>query len=139
MRHWRGPRLVPYLALLRVGFTMPSLLPADAGVSYTTVSPLPVQPLEGGAIGGLFSVALSVALPRPAVSRHSALWSSDFPRVGRHCRHSRSALASQIFKKRSGATLGAPQIIQPPTGHSPVGLLSLGGLMRLSGLEPETS
>ena len=73
MRHWRGPRLVPYLALLRVGFTMPSLLPADAGVSYTTVSPLPVQPLESGAIGGLFSVALSVALPRPAVSRHSAL------------------------------------------------------------------
>jgi len=33
------------------------------------------------AIGGLFSVALSIALRRPAVSRHSALWSSDFPRV----------------------------------------------------------
>ncbi len=33
------------------------------------------------AIGGLFSVALSVALRRPAVSRHSALRSSDFPRV----------------------------------------------------------
>ena len=31
------------------------------------------------AIGGVFSVALSVALPRPAVSRHSALWSPDFP------------------------------------------------------------
>jgi hypothetical protein len=30
-------------------------------------------------IGGLFSVALSVALRRPAVSRHHALRSSDFP------------------------------------------------------------
>jgi len=27
----------------------------------------------------LLSVPLSVALPRPAVSRHSALWSPDFP------------------------------------------------------------
>ena len=40
-RPWRGPRLVPYLALLRVGFALPRLLPADAVVSYTTVSPLP--------------------------------------------------------------------------------------------------
>jgi hypothetical protein len=28
------------------------------------------------------SVALSVGLPRPAVSRHRALWSADFPRPG---------------------------------------------------------
>jgi hypothetical protein len=33
------------------------------------------------AIGGLFSVALSVGLLRPAVSRHPALWSPDFPQV----------------------------------------------------------
>src|SRR5688572_10409063 len=33
------------------------------------------------AIGGSFSVALSVVSRRPAVSRHPALWSSDFPRV----------------------------------------------------------
>ena len=30
-------------------------------------------------IGGLFSVALSVALPRLAVSQPAARWSSDFP------------------------------------------------------------
>ena len=29
--------------------------------------------------GGLFSVALSVGLPRLGVTQHSALWSSDFP------------------------------------------------------------
>src|ERR1700761_6901247 len=31
--------------------------------------------------GGLFSVALSFGSPRPAVDRHLALWSPDFPLV----------------------------------------------------------
>jgi len=44
------------------------------------------------AIGGLLSVALSVALRRPGVTRHPALWSSDFPR---HPRVPRSSLASR--------------------------------------------
>ncbi len=52
--------------------------------SYLTVSPLPVS-RRTGSIGGLFSVALSVALQRPAVSRRPALWSSDFPPL-HHCR-----------------------------------------------------
>src|SRR5216117_1356901 len=43
--------------------------------SYPTVSPLPLN-LQGG----LFSVALSVALRRPGVTWQSARWSSDFPR-----------------------------------------------------------
>ena len=46
--------------------------------SYPTVSPLPA-PGEAPAAGGLFSVALSVGLPRPAVSWHPALWCPDFP------------------------------------------------------------
>ena len=45
-------------------------------VSYTTVSPLPVPVW---AIGGLFSAALSVGLPRLDVIQHLALWSPDFP------------------------------------------------------------
>ena len=46
--------------------------------SYRTFSPLPAK------AGGLFSVALSVGLRRPGVTRHFALWSPDFPptRVG---------------------------------------------------------
>ncbi len=44
--------------------------------SYPAVSPLPVALRP---IGGLFSVALSVALPRPAVSWHSALWCPEVP------------------------------------------------------------
>src|SRR5690606_22363422 len=38
----RGPRLVPYSALLRVGFAVPSAVTRAAVVSYTPVSPLPV-------------------------------------------------------------------------------------------------
>ena len=36
--------------------------------------------------GVFFSVALSVASPRPAVSRHPALWSPDFPHARRSAR-----------------------------------------------------
>lgn len=46
--------------------------------SYSTVSPLP-RSLFWGRRGGLFSVALSSRSPSPGVTRHPALWSSDFP------------------------------------------------------------
>ena len=51
---------------------------AQAVGAYPAVSPLPVRFFQS-AIGGLFSVALSVVLPRAAVSRHPALCSPDFP------------------------------------------------------------
>ena len=48
--------------------------------SYRTLSPLPVRLARTlAAIGGLLSAALSVVLRRPGVTRHPALWSSDFP------------------------------------------------------------
>ncbi len=43
---------------------------------YRTVSAFLLRECRRGVF---FSVALSVASPRPAVSRHSALWSPDFP------------------------------------------------------------
>ena len=45
--------------------------------SYRTISPLP-RPAEAGR-GGIFSVALSVALPRLDVIQPAARRSSDFP------------------------------------------------------------
>ena len=66
------------LTLLRVGFAEPPQSPAVLVVSYTTVSPLPAA--LTGCLGGLFSVALSVGLPRLGVTQHSSLWSPDFPR-----------------------------------------------------------
>ena len=64
----------PYLALLRVGFTLPRVLPR-AVRSYRTISPLP-PPKR---VGGIFSVALSVGLRPPGVTWHPVLWSPDFP------------------------------------------------------------
>jgi len=74
----RASPLRPYLVLLRRGFAMPSTLTCDAVRSYRTVSPLPLH--LAMKVGGLFSVALSVALPRLAVSQPAARRSSDFPR-----------------------------------------------------------
>lgn len=57
-----GPYHVnPYLALLRVEFTVPRTVTSRAVRSYRTLSPLP-DPLAW-AIGGLLSVALVVGFP----------------------------------------------------------------------------
>ena len=53
-----------YLALLPVGLAMPPLLP-EARWAFTP----PVRP-DPDLRGGMFSVALSVGLPRPGVTRH---------------------------------------------------------------------
>ena len=52
--------MLPYLVLLRMGFAMPLNVTASAVSSYLAVSPLPFQANLN--LGGLFSVALSVAL-----------------------------------------------------------------------------
>ena len=59
----------PYLALLRMGFAVPPPLPA--GRCALTAPFHPYRPPERSA-GGLFSVALSFASPRPGVTRHAA-------------------------------------------------------------------
>src|SRR6185436_15696664 len=61
--------------------------------SYPTVSPLP----NGCPVGGLFSVALSVAFRRPGVTWQSTRRSSDFPRSTlRRPRPSRSTSGGNI-------------------------------------------
>jgi len=72
-----GPPLTPsYLVLLRMGFTELPESPPTLVRSYRTLSPL--VPQRGA---GLLSVALSLGSPPPAVSRHPALCSPDFPPV----------------------------------------------------------
>ena len=72
---------VPLFGLAPDGVYRAVTVTSAAVGSYPTVSPLPDL---RRAIGGLLSVALSVAftrrLWRPAVSRHPALWGPDFPR-----------------------------------------------------------
>ncbi len=81
-----GPYLMnPYLALLRVEFTVPRTVTSRAVRSYRTLSPLP-DPLAW-AIGGLLSVALVVgfppALPAPCPMEPGLSSLRPSPRRGR--------------------------------------------------------
>lgn len=62
------------------GWGLPSRrVAATLVVSYTTVSAFPFTRRVSTQVGVFFSAALSVGLPRLAVSQHPALWSPDFP------------------------------------------------------------
>jgi len=65
----------PLFDLAPDGVCQSAQLPEQMVSSYLTFSPLPVF------TGGLFSVALSMSFRSPGVTRHPALWSSDFPQV----------------------------------------------------------
>ena len=57
----------PYLTLLRMGFTVPSPLPGRRCALTAPFHPYPRIKIQGG----LLSAALSLALPRPGVTRHA--------------------------------------------------------------------
>ncbi len=92
--------------------------------SYPTVSPLP-DPERIRAIGGLFSVALSVASRRPAVSRHPALWSPDFPPPSSDGGDCLGELRESIIRaQRAGTKATCPSFSWkvPTRGPNPSGL-----------------
>ena len=72
----RTVRVAPrrLFGLAPIGGYRATAVTSGAVGSYPTFSPLPTE------MGGMFSVALSVALRRPGVTWQSSLWSSDFPR-----------------------------------------------------------
>jgi hypothetical protein len=62
---------LPLLLGLAPGGVFPAVpIASDAVRSYRTISPLP--PMETREVGGVFSVALSLGSPPPAVNRHRA-------------------------------------------------------------------
>src|SRR5437763_6729123 len=74
--------LLPYLVLLRAGFCLPPMLPpARCALTAPFHHCLRQRPAEAGRyqVGCVFSVPLSFELPRPGVTRRTALRSSDFP------------------------------------------------------------
>ena len=106
------PRQRAYSSLLREGLAPPPVSRLSRVGSYPTISTLPepprasplTAPRGSTAIGGVVSVALSLGLPRVAVSDLPALWSPDFPpanclRVRRrspdHLRHFQSYRSSR--------------------------------------------
>jgi len=88
-----GPPLVSYLALLRVGFSVRLAVTRSPVRSYRTLSPLPVPRT---AIGGLFSVALSVASRRPGVTRHPRPEELGLSSTGRSRRRSSLARSQRV-------------------------------------------
>src|SRR6185437_14546550 len=79
--HRSGPLLLPYLVLLRVGFTLP-----DELLRPRCALTAPFHPCRNRAVTlqrryffcGTFRKSPFERLP-PAVSRHAALWRPDFP------------------------------------------------------------
>lgn len=74
-----GPYLMnPYLALLRVEFTVPRTVASRAVRSYRTLSPLPDPTCVGHRRFALCCTGRGLLHP-PGVTWHLALWSPDFP------------------------------------------------------------
>ena len=72
--------MLPYLALLRVGFTVPALSPGPRCALTAPFHPYPAsRSFRAAPRGGVFSVALSLGSPPVGVTDHPALWSPDFP------------------------------------------------------------
>ena len=95
----------PYLALLQVGFSSISTHAETWCALTAPFHPCLCPTLASGAIGGLVSVALSIASRRLGVTQHPAWWSPDFP--PRQCRGDRPALSVNL-SIREGKT---------PTSH----------------------
>ena len=112
------------------GWGLPSRAVADTLVrSYRTVSAFLASAMA--VTGVFFSVALSVGSPRPAVSRHPALWSPDFPH-----RDAEAPPARPSGPLRNGAVYTKARRVHPAprlsprlhtTPPAPLGLLGLEG------------
>ena len=113
--------VAPYAVLLRMGFTLPSVLPRTR--CALTAPFHPCQPR--GAYGGVFSVALSVASRRPAVNRHPALWSPDFP-----LRAAIANLTQRLSSRLPAAEVSTPAHVQSgfPGLLAPTNMLASPGM-----------
>ncbi len=106
--------LVPYLALLRMGFAMRPLLPAARCALTAPFHPC-LCPSLREAIGGLLSAALSVASRRPGVTRHPALRSSDFPPHGEPAGSRRRSLGPSSWTHHK--SVSSEPVVASPSGH----------------------
>jgi hypothetical protein len=98
-------RRLSYLALLQVGFAVPSVLPRPR---CALTAPFHPCRRHCWRLGGLLSVALSVGSRRPGVTWHLVLRSPDFPP-----RFARNAATVR-------PTPRAPYPHAPPTSSAPI-------------------
>ena len=102
-------RLLPYLVLLRAGFTLPRRVTTRAVRSYRTFSPLPAIPKD--CLGGMFSVALSMGSRPPGVTWRPVRRSPDFPPPQRANARDSDCLADSYLLE--------PRIIPHSQDHNP--------------------
>ena len=110
-RRYRARRMSPYLALLQVGFASTRCHHRAWCALTAPFHPCP-SPIETGDVGGLLSVALSVASRRLGVTQHLARGSPDFPPRWDRGDHL-ALLATPIIPR--------PQVGAALAGHRPCG------------------
>ena len=114
-KHRAGrPQALPYLALLRAGFCLPPVLPRTR---CALTAPFHHCLPACADVSCVFSVPLSFGLPRPGVTRRTALWSSDFPpfdpvfRLASTGSGPAVSEAEDRVERRSSGSLGGTSII----------------------------
>src|SRR4029077_136684 len=122
-----------YAALLPMGFAVPPALPRARWALTPPFHPCRRPAKKSGVDGGLFSVALSSTFLPPGVTRHRALWSSDFPPAApertqrsperrRRRQSSLRATAPQLLRVRPGEISSAEAAPRTRTAPPPLGL-----------------
>ena len=109
---------LPYLVLLRVGFTLPPVLPParcaltapfhPCLASSRTSTAHTARAVAARSQGGLFSVALSVGSRPPGVTWHPALRSPDFPPPRVEAATARSTPAGHSVTRERGVSSTRP-------------------------------
>lgn len=97
----------PYSALLPVGLAMPVRLPGPRWALTPPFHPCPEFP------GGLFSVALSLGLPRPGVTRHRCFVESGLSSDGGFINHQRPSSHPCAGDSTIRLRTGQPGIDEP--------------------------
>ncbi len=113
-----GERRRPYSVLLPVGFTLPPPLPEARGALTAPFHPCPpeISPRGRHATGGLFSVALSLGSPPPAVSRHRIPVEPGLSSIVSRQQRSSGRLADGTWTAAAAASR-RPWAIRLPTGE----------------------
>jgi hypothetical protein len=101
-----------------VGGPVPGASP-DRATKWRVEGPVPSEPRSGESRGGIFSVPLSFELPRPGVTRRTALWSSDFPPSANTPLARRVDVTAVVCSAATDGTDPSPKLGNWGTGQKP--------------------
>ncbi len=112
----------PYSVLLPVGFTLPPPLPGARCALAAPFHPCPLRPARhAGGTGGLFSVALSLGSPPPAVGRHRIPVEPGLSSTARRRGSAGSSGRPAVWRDGDGPAPQAGQAAVPPATPRVIG------------------